>query len=148
MAGDPGSRPRRGGAATPGAGERDGGGARTQHLERLSGELRTLGEALRDPSLDGKVSLFGTALALMGEHFRNPSPELRTWCRNVFDIPPRRLARHLGALGDALFSPDEPEQPRPGSAYDPAVLEALVVTRLDRVRLARLKRSPLPQRRW
>jgi hypothetical protein len=61
----------------------------------------------------------GSALGLMAEAFRNPGSELAGWCNNILDLPPRRLARHLDALADALFPPGEAEQPRPGAAYGP-----------------------------
>jgi hypothetical protein len=121
---------------------------RTEQLQRLAGELQTLGQALGDPQLDGKVAFFGNALALLAEVFRNPGPELAGWSRSVLGLPPRRLAHHLDALANALFPPGEPERPRPGAAYEPAVLEALLVHHLDRARIARLKSAPLPRRRW
>jgi hypothetical protein len=82
-----------------------------------------------------------------GEVFRNPGPELRVWCRNVLGMPPRRLARHLEAFANVLFRSGEPKPP-PGSAYQPAILATLVAGHLDRERLARLKRAPLPRRPW
>jgi hypothetical protein len=119
---------------------------RARQLERLADEFRALDQALRDPALDGSLACLGSALALMAEAFRNSDPEIRGWCNNVLEVPPRRLARHLDALGDALFR--SRGQPRPGSAYDPAMLDELVVRHLDRVRVARLRSSPLPRRRW
>jgi hypothetical protein len=55
------------------------GDQRIRQLQLLAGELRQLGEALRDESLDGRLSRLGSALALMGEVFRN----LAGWCNNV-----------------------------------------------------------------
>jgi hypothetical protein len=47
-------------------------------------------------------------------------------------------ARHLDVLANALFPSGEPEVPW-GSAYEPVVLEVLVVRHLDRARVVRLK---------
>jgi hypothetical protein len=64
----------------------------------LTGELRALAQAFRDPALDGRLSRFSSALGLMAEVFRNPGPELAGWCNNVIEVPPRRLAHHLSVL--------------------------------------------------
>jgi hypothetical protein len=81
----------------------------------------------------------------MGEVFRNPGPELAGWCKNVLEVPPRRLAHHLDGLGDALFLG---EAELPWVEYEPAVLEELLMRHLDRARIARLKKAPLPRLRW
>jgi hypothetical protein len=120
---------------------------RDRQLGLLAGELRALRQAFRDPALDGRLSRLGSALGLMAEVFRNPGPELALWCNNVLDLPPRRLAHHLDALADALFLPGEPERPR-SPAYEPAVLDGLLARRLNRARVARLMRAPLPRLRW
>jgi hypothetical protein len=117
-----------------------------RQLSLLAGELQALDRAFRDPGLDGRLSRLGSALGLMAEVFRNPGPELAGWCNNYLDVPPRRLAHHLDALADALFQPGEPERPRPGGAYELAVIEELLVRHLDRARVLRLKRAPLPRR--
>jgi hypothetical protein len=117
-------------------------------LSLLAGELQALRQALGDPKLDSRLSCLGSALGLMAEVFRNPGPELALWCANVLDLPPLRLAHHLDALANALFVSDEAESPRSGTAYEPAVLEELLVRHLDRARIVRLKSAPLPRRRW
>jgi hypothetical protein len=121
---------------------------RADQLRRLAGELQALGNALQDPKLDGRLSRFGASLALMAEAFRNPTPELAGWCRDVLEVPPRRLARHLEALGAALFDSADAVRELPGSAYDPSALDGFLVPQLDPACVARLKRSPLPRRRW
>jgi hypothetical protein len=105
-----------------------------RQLDLLAGELRALRQALRDPKLDSRLSSLGSALALMAEAFRKPGPELVLWCKDVLEVPPRRLANHLDALA--------------GRAYEPVILEARLARHLDRERIARLKRSPLPRRQW
>jgi hypothetical protein len=82
----------------------------------------------------------------MAEVFRNPGAELAGWCNNVLEVPPRRLAQHLEALANGLFPSGEIELPWP--EYEPAVLEEHVARRLDRACVGRLKRAPLPRRRW
>jgi hypothetical protein len=121
---------------------------RALQLRRLAGELQALGAALEDPELDGRLSRFGSTLALMAEVFRNPAAELAGWCRDVLEVPPRRLARHLEALGAALFVSTEVGRALPGSAYDPSALDAFLARQLEPACVARLKRSPLPRRRW
>jgi hypothetical protein len=121
---------------------------RAAQLRHLASELRALGNALADPQLDGRLSRFGSSLALMAEVFRYPPPELAGWCRDVLEVPPRRLARHLEALGAALFDSTEAVRALPGSAYDPSALDGFLVPQLDPACVARLKRSPLPRRRW
>jgi hypothetical protein len=121
---------------------------RADQLQRLAGDLQALGNALQDPKLDGRLSRFGASLALMAEVFRNPTPELAGWCRDVLEVPPGRLARHLEALGAALFDSTEAVRELPGSAYDPSALDAFLARQLDPACVARLKRSPLPRRRW
>jgi hypothetical protein len=123
-----------------------GGDQRGRQLGLLAGELRALRQALRDPKLDGRLSCLGSALGLMAEEFRDPGPELTGWCVNVIEVPPRRLAKHLDALANALFPSDETELP--WAEYEPAVLEELLAPHLDRTRIARLKSAPLPRRRW
>jgi hypothetical protein len=83
----------------------------------------------------------------MGEAFRDPGPELAGWCNNVLEVPPRRLAHHLDALADALFQPGETAE-LPWAEYEPVVLEELLARHLDRARVLRLKKAPLPRRRW
>jgi hypothetical protein len=122
------------------------GDQRGRHLKLLAGELRVLREEFRDPKLDGRLSGLGSALGLMAEAFRNPGPELAGWCNNVLEVPPRRLAKHLDALANALFAPGETELP--WAEYEPAVLEELLARYLDRARIARLKSAPLPRKRW
>jgi hypothetical protein len=80
--------------------------------------------------------------------FHKQDPELARWSHDVLEMPPRRLARHLDALADALFLSGEPELPWTGEAYEPVVLEALLARHLDRERIGRLKRAPLLRRRW
>lgn len=116
-----------------------------RQLRLLAGELRALGQALRDPALEDRLSRFGSALGLMAEVFRNPGPELDLWCNDLLDVPPRRLASYLSVLADALFLPNEAERRH---ACEPAVLEALLQPHLDRARISRLKRAPLPRGRW
>jgi hypothetical protein len=122
------------------------GDQRGRQLSLLAGELGALRQAFRDPKLDGRLSGLGSALALMGEAFHNPGPELAGWCVNVIEVPARRLAQHLDALANALFLSCETELP--WAEYEPAVLEELLVRHLDRARVARLKKAPLPRRRW
>jgi hypothetical protein len=95
-------------------------------LQRLAGELQALGAALEDPLLDGRLSRFGSTLALMAEVFRYPASELAGWCRDVLEVPPRRLARHLEALGAALLVSAEAVRAVPGSAYDPSALDGFL----------------------
>jgi hypothetical protein len=123
-----------------------GGEQHARQLRLLAGELEALRVAFQDPKLDMRLSSLGSALGLMAEVFRNPSPELTLWCRDVLEVPPRRLAHHLDVLAEALFMPNEAELPWP--AYEPAVLEALLARHLDRERIGRLKRAPLPRRQW
>jgi hypothetical protein len=122
------------------------GDQRGRQLGLLVGELRALDQAFRDPALDGRLSRLALGLALMAEVFRNPGPELTLWCNDVIDVPPKRLARHLDALANALFLSGEPELP--WATYDPAVLEALLVQHPNRARVVRLKSAPLPRLRW
>jgi hypothetical protein len=117
-----------------------------RQLSLLAGELKALRQAFRDPNLDGRLSHLAAALGLMGEAFRNPTAELAGWCNNVLEVPPKRLANHLDALADALFQPSEAELP--WVDYEPAVLEGLLARHLDRARVIRLKKAPLPRRRW
>jgi hypothetical protein len=123
-----------------------GGDQHARQLSLLAGELRALRQALRDPKLDGRLSGLGSALGLMAEVFRKPGPELAGWCANVLEAPPRRLAKHLDALANALFPPGEAELP--WAEYEPAVLEELLMQHLDSTRIARLKKAPLPRLRW
>jgi DNA-binding transcriptional ArsR family regulator len=123
-----------------------GGEQLARQLRLLAGELQALRTALQDPKLDNRLSSLGSALGLMAEVFRNPGPELARWCNDVLGMPPKRLARHLDVLAEALFLPDEVELSWP--AYEPAVLEALLARHLDRERIGRLKRAPLPRRQW
>jgi hypothetical protein len=85
---------------------------------------------------------------MMAEAFRNAGPELKEWSTNVLDVPPRRFARHLQTLGAALFVNAEAVRPQPGSAYDPQALDRLLGPQLHRACIERLKRAPLPRRRW
>jgi hypothetical protein len=117
-----------------------------RQLNLLAGELRALRQAFRDPTLDGRLSCLGSALGLMAEAFRRPTPELAGWCNSVLEVPPRRLANHLDALAEALFQPGETELP--WVEYEPVVLEELLARHLDRERVTRLKKAPLPRRRW
>jgi hypothetical protein len=103
---------------------------RGRHLGLLAGELEALRRALRDDEHDSRLSRLGSALAMMAEVFRQPGPELAGWCKDVLEVPPRRLARHLDVLANALFPSGEPELPW-GSAYEPVVLEALLVRHLE-----------------
>jgi hypothetical protein len=121
---------------------------RADQLRRLAGELQALGAALDDPKLDGRLSRFGATLALIAEVFRNPTPELAGWCRDVLEVPPRRLARHLEALGAALFVSTEAVRALPDSAYCRSALDGFLARQLDPACVAPLKRSPLPRRRW
>jgi hypothetical protein len=123
-----------------------GGEQLARQLRLLAGELQALREALQDPQLDNRLSSLGSALAMMAEVFRNPGPELALWCKDVLEVPSKRLARHLDVLAETLFQPDEVELP--WQAYEPAVLEALLARILDRERIGRLKRAPLPRRQW
>jgi hypothetical protein len=116
-----------------------------RHRHLLAGELAALGQAFCDPALDGRLQRLGAALGLMAEAFRNPGPELVRWCNNVLDVPPRRLARHLDVLADALFVPDTIAPSGRDAACVPA---ALLARNLDPARIARLKAAPLPRRRW
>jgi hypothetical protein len=54
----------------------------------------------------------------------------------------------LEALGAALFVSAEAARAVPGSAYDPSALDGFLTRQLDPACVARLKRSPLPRRRW
>jgi hypothetical protein len=123
-----------------------GGDQHGRQLNLLAGELQALRQAFRDPNLDGRLSGSGSALRLMAEAFHNPGSELAGWCNNVIEVPPRRLARHLDALANALFLSGDGELP--WAEYEPAVLEELLVRHLDRARVARLKSAPLPRKRW
>jgi hypothetical protein len=89
-----------------------------RQLGLLAGELQALRAALLDPKLDNRLSSLGSALGLMAEVFRDAGPELALWCNDVLEVPPRRLARHLDVLAEALFLPNEVELPWP--AYEPA----------------------------
>ena len=121
---------------------------RSRQLGLLAGELKALGQAFCDPGLDGGPSKFASALALMGEAFRNPGAELGGWCRNVLDLPPRRLAAHLQALAAALYVGAEAVRAAPGLSSMPVVRDRFFGPQLDRPCVARLKRAPLPRKRW